>query len=85
MVFFAANEAFQKEYESRLGKERIILSVPSGVHSHKPPLTNIFTKLEITKEDSECLELFGRYLLPHWTTFGNQCLKLQNVKYFEHC
>lgn len=30
----------------------------------------------------QCLELFARYMLPHWTSVGDQVLTLQNKKLF---
>ena len=64
---------------------RIICSVPSAVQSHKPPLSDVLDKVFGVKAEKESrnLEVFGRYLLPHWTTVGNQCLKFQDLKYFE--
>ena len=85
LIFFASTETCKKKWETILGnsaEQRVIVSVPSGIHSHKPPLHQIFTELKVIQEDSHCLEIFGRYLIPNWTTFGNQSLKLQNIKYF---
>ncbi len=64
----------------------ILSSVPSGVQSHKPPLVLVLRKVfpEIWEsKDVKCLELFGRYLVPDWTTVGNECLKFQQLHYFE--
>ena len=86
MIYFATRESSKQKWESILAnnvKERVIVSVPSAIHSHKPPLDKIFRELNVIEENSNCLEIFGRYLIPHWTTFGNQCLKFQNIKYFE--
>eukprot|EP00096_Caligus_rogercresseyi_P006344 TRINITY_DN2270_c0_g1_i1.p1 TRINITY_DN2270_c0_g1~~TRINITY_DN2270_c0_g1_i1.p1 ORF type:complete len:192 (+),score=41.16 TRINITY_DN2270_c0_g1_i1:575-1150(+) len=60
---------------------RVILSVPSAVHSHKPPLIEVLKDLGLPWRNG--LEIFGRYLLPGWTTIGNQALKLQHIKYFK--
>ncbi|XP_055944921.1 N(6)-adenine-specific methyltransferase METTL4-like isoform X2 [Argiope bruennichi] len=62
-------------------QNKIILSIPSSIHSHKPPLVEILKPY--IPEDAKCLELFARYLLPNWTSLGNEVLKLQNVKLFE--
>ncbi|CAH1982166.1 unnamed protein product [Acanthoscelides obtectus] len=60
---------------------KIIVSVPSIMDSHKPPL------LEVLKpylpENAECLEIFARYLLPAWTSYGNEVLKLQHEYIYE--
>lgn len=34
-------------------------------------------------KDPKCLELFARCLTPHWTSWGNECLKFQHNEYFE--
>lgn len=68
----------------------VIYSVPSGIHSHKPPLHDVLTRLVKPQRDIEeekaqhgrrvieelaKLEVFGRSLLPGWRTIGLQpCL-----------
>ena len=65
-------------------KGKVLCSVPSAVQSHKPPLVNVIEDaFGISASDLRCLEVFGRYLLPGWTTVGNQCLMLQGEQYFE--
>ena len=59
----------------------VIVSVPSAIHSHKPPLDRILNSLGLNCNRK--LEIFGRYLLPDWTTFGNQALQLQHESYFD--
>ena len=64
----------------------MLCSVPSAVQSHKPPLVEVIEDafgIGLKATDSRCLEVFGRYLLPGWTTVGNQCLMLQGEHYFE--
>lgn len=61
---------------------RVIISVPSAIHSHKPPLDEILSDLGLLKNRGKRLELFARYLMPNWTSFGNQVLKLQERQYF---
>ncbi|XP_062986671.1 N(6)-adenine-specific methyltransferase METTL4 isoform X2 [Elgaria multicarinata webbii] len=63
-----------------LPNHKLIVSVPSTLHSHKPPLTEILK--EYTKSDVECLELFARNLQPGWTSWGNEVLKFQHMDYF---
>ena len=62
--------------------EWILASVPSGIHSHKPPLWPILRDMNLLGDKDECLEIFGRYLLPFTTTFGNQCLLFQSKNVF---
>ena len=62
---------------------KVICSVPSAVQSHKPPLSDfLLNAFGIKVANTRNLEIFGRYLLPHWTTVGNQCIKFQELKYF---
>ncbi|CAL1284802.1 unnamed protein product [Larinioides sclopetarius] len=64
-----------------IDQNKIILSIPSSIHSHKPPLIEILKPY--IPENANCLEIFARYLLPNWTSLGNEVLKLQNIKLFE--
>jgi len=55
----------------------VFFSVPSGVHSHKPPLSDVIQAVVDNQMDKpwemlDKLEVFGRYLLPGWLTVGNQ-------------
>uniref|UniRef100_A0A8D0DT03 Methyltransferase 4, N6-adenosine n=1 Tax=Salvator merianae TaxID=96440 RepID=A0A8D0DT03_SALMN len=63
-----------------LPDQKLIVSVPCILHSHKPPLAEVLK--EFAKPDVECLELFARNLQPGWTSWGNEVLKFQNVDYF---
>ncbi|XP_054263799.1 N(6)-adenine-specific methyltransferase METTL4 [Macrosteles quadrilineatus] len=57
-----------------------IVSVPSSIHSHKPPLVEVIKPF--LPAEPKCLELFARYLLPDWTSAGDQVLSLQNIKLY---
>ncbi|XP_023264079.1 methyltransferase-like protein 4 [Seriola lalandi dorsalis] len=59
---------------------RLIVSVPSALHSQKPSLSEVL-KLYVGAE-ATCLELFARSLQPGWTSWGNEVLKFQNSSYF---
>ncbi|KAM6350339.1 N(6)-adenine-specific methyltransferase METTL4 isoform 2-T2 [Podargus strigoides] len=61
-------------------EQKLIVSVPCSLHSHKPPLTAVLA--EFIKADVECLELFARNLQPGWTSWGNEVLKFQHIDYF---
>ena len=65
-----------------LSMSAFLFSVPSAIHSHKPPLDEILSDLGLLKNRGKRLELFARYLMPNWTSFGNQVLKLQERQYF---
>lgn len=60
---------------------RLMISVPSAVHSHKPPLTEIIK--EYLPDEPKCLEIFARYLLPGWTSWGLEILKFQHLSLYE--
>ena len=57
----------------------MMISVPSGIHSHKPPLNDLLKSVLKTRfpdwDKLQKLEIFGRNLQPGWRTIGNQpCL-----------
>ncbi|XP_027861488.1 methyltransferase-like protein 4 [Xiphophorus couchianus] len=60
--------------------KRLIVSVPSALHSQKPSLSEVL-KLYVGAE-AKCLELFARSLQPGWTSWGNEVLKFQHISYF---
>ncbi|CAB3228968.1 unnamed protein product [Arctia plantaginis] len=61
---------------------KMIVSVPSALHSHKPPLLDILSPF-VNTENSQTLELFARYLLPNTTSVGFEPLKWQHISLFE--
>uniref|UniRef100_UPI0037E847B3 N(6)-adenine-specific methyltransferase METTL4 n=1 Tax=Semicossyphus pulcher TaxID=241346 RepID=UPI0037E847B3 len=63
-----------------LEDQRLIVSVPSALHSQKPSLSEVL-KPYIGAE-AKCLELFARNLQPGWTSWGNEVLKFQHTSYF---
>ncbi|GAB0092412.1 N(6)-adenine-specific methyltransferase METTL4 [Sergentomyia squamirostris] len=64
----------------KIPKDIILVSTPSSIHSHKPPLSDIL-KLYLP-ENPKCLEIFARYLQPGFTSVGLEVLKLQHVSLF---
>lgn len=60
---------------------KLIVSIPSAVHSHKPPLTEIIK--EYLPNEPKCLEIFARYLLPGWTSWGLEILKFQHLSLYQ--
>lgn len=81
-IIFGSREERTDRYHQP-ENNKCIVSVPSAIHSHKPPLTEILK--EYLPSSPQCLELFARYLLPNWTSFGDQVLTLQNTKLFSQC
>lgn len=59
---------------------RLIVSVPSTLHSQKPCLSEVLKPY--IKPTANCLELFARNLHPGWTSWGNEVLKFQHASYF---
>lgn len=60
--------------------QRLIVSVPCALHSHKPPLAEVLK--DYIKPGGQCLELFARNLQPGWMSWGNEVLKFQHMDYF---
>ena len=56
------------------GGEVVIMSVPSAIQSHKPPLDELLAALtgNTNYQEKRKLEIFGRNLSPGWVTVGNQ-------------
>lgn len=63
--------------------DKIVVSIPSALHSHKPPLTEILKSH--LPENPKCLEIFARYLLPNWTSFGLEAIRFQHLSLYENC
>ncbi|KAM9712689.1 N(6)-adenine-specific methyltransferase METTL4 isoform 1-T1 [Menidia menidia] len=59
---------------------RLIVSVPSVLHSHKPSLSEVLRPY--VRAEARRLELFARNLQPGWTSWGNEVLKFQHTGYF---
>ncbi|KAL1770988.1 methyltransferase 4 isoform X1 [Sigmodon hispidus] len=60
--------------------QKLVVSVPCVLHSHKPPLAEVLK--DYIKPGGQCLELFARNLQPGWMSWGNEVLKFQHVDYF---
>lgn len=59
---------------------KVFLSVPSAIHSHKPPISEMMQGY--LPPEPRCLEIFARYLLPNWTSWGLEVVKLQHSSLF---
>ncbi|XP_022672990.1 methyltransferase-like protein 4 [Varroa jacobsoni] len=72
-------------YTEKLFKSngKIIVSVPSAIHSHKPNLECVLEQFDIHCKRLRCLELFARTLKSNWVCFGNEVIKLQCVEVFD--
>ncbi|XP_013187493.2 N(6)-adenine-specific methyltransferase METTL4 [Amyelois transitella] len=65
-----------------LPDSHLIVSVPSALHSHKPPLIDVLSPY-IKTASPRVLELFARYLLPNTTSVGYEPLKWQHISLYE--
>ncbi|XP_075903502.1 N(6)-adenine-specific methyltransferase METTL4 isoform X2 [Nelusetta ayraudi] len=65
---------------SQVEDQRVIVSVPSALHSQKPSLSDVLRPY--IGAEAKCLELFARNLQPGWTSWGNEVLKFQHTSYF---
>uniref|UniRef100_A0A4W5P6T2 Methyltransferase 4, N6-adenosine n=1 Tax=Hucho hucho TaxID=62062 RepID=A0A4W5P6T2_9TELE len=63
-------------YQLPMEEQRVIVSVPSALHSHKPSLSEVLRPY--VGADARCLELFARSLQPGWTSWGNEVIKFQH-------
>ncbi|XP_055715967.1 N(6)-adenine-specific methyltransferase METTL4 isoform X2 [Phlebotomus papatasi] len=61
----------------KIPRDVSVVSIPSSIHSHKPPLMDIFKPY--LPQNPKCLELFARYLNPGFTSVGLEVLKLQHM------
>ncbi|XP_055634862.1 N(6)-adenine-specific methyltransferase METTL4 [Toxorhynchites rutilus septentrionalis] len=77
-IFIATSENNSK---CELPYERFLYSVPSALHSNKPPLLDIFH--DLLPDHPKCLEIFARNVYPNFTSIGTEVLKLQNVRLFD--
>lgn len=84
-LFIACHKdaAAEKFDDLRRNGRRYLFSVPSAIHSHKPPIFEMFKNyLTPAAAEPKCLEIFARYLQPNFTSIGLEVLKLQNIKLF---
>ncbi|KAI9494899.1 MT-A70-domain-containing protein [Zychaea mexicana] len=61
-------------------RQHAIVSVPCRRHSRKPPLDTVLKAY--LPDNPKSLELFARCLTPGWTSWGNECLKFQHMRFF---
>ncbi|XP_055383623.1 N(6)-adenine-specific methyltransferase METTL4 [Condylostylus longicornis] len=81
-VLFVASP-MDSELNTLENNSNFLLSVPSAIHSHKPPLLELFKKWLPKDREPNCLELFARYLQPGFTSVGTEVLKLMNINLYD--
>ncbi|KAF2636974.1 MT-A70-domain-containing protein, partial [Massarina eburnea CBS 473.64] len=62
-------------------KKRVIAAVPD-IHSRKPCLKELLEPYMPDKQDYSVLEIFSRYLVSGWMSWGNEVLKFNNDQYW---
>lgn len=75
-----ADKSEGSSHSKSVEDHRLIVSVPSALHSQKPCLSEVLKPY--ISPTANCLELFARNLHPGWTSWGNEVLKFQNASYF---
>ncbi|XP_039948726.1 N(6)-adenine-specific methyltransferase METTL4 [Bactrocera tryoni] len=80
MLYIACHIESEPDYGTDLQNVSTILSVPSIIHSHKPPL--IPWLKDVLPENPKCLEIFARYLQPQFTSIGLEVLKLMDERLY---
>ncbi|XP_048041268.1 N(6)-adenine-specific methyltransferase METTL4 [Megalobrama amblycephala] len=74
------DHAVRSSAVDELPEQRLLISVPSVLHSHKPLLSAVLKPYISHKP--KCLELFARSLQCDWTSWGNEVIKFQHSSYF---
>ncbi|KAH8358841.1 hypothetical protein KR093_002790 [Drosophila rubida] len=85
LLYLACHVDSEASYASVLKSTDLLLSIPSIVHSHKPPLLDWLRphlQLDEDQKEPNCLELFARYLQPNFTSIGLEVLKLMDVRLY---
>ncbi|KAH8414024.1 hypothetical protein KR222_002603 [Zaprionus bogoriensis] len=85
LLYLACHADSDAAYAAELKRTELLLSVPSIVHSHKPPLLawlRQYLRLVTGQTEPNCLELFARYLQPQFTSIGLEVLKLMDERLY---
>ncbi|XP_059279184.1 methyltransferase-like protein 2 [Lycium ferocissimum] len=60
---------------------RVFISVPSD-YSRKPPIGELLLDYLPGSRPARCIELFAREMITGWTSWGNEPLHFQDLRYF---
>ncbi|XP_067633770.1 N(6)-adenine-specific methyltransferase METTL4 [Eurosta solidaginis] len=80
MLYIACHMESTQNFTDSLQQVKALVSVPSIVHSHKPPILPWLS--EMLPEQPNCLEIFARYLQPQFTSIGLEVLKLMDDRLY---
>ncbi|CAI6245331.1 unnamed protein product [Periconia digitata] len=82
LVGRAAPNAWTTMAPATIIKKRVIAAVPD-VHSRKPCLKTLLEEYMPDRNDYSALEIFSRYLVSGWMSWGNEVLKYNNDQYWK--
>ncbi|XP_030373533.1 methyltransferase-like protein 4 [Scaptodrosophila lebanonensis] len=85
MLYLACHKDSFDQHSASLKDVQLLLSVPSIIHSHKPPLfpwLRQHVQHVVGESTPTCLELFARYLQPQCTSIGLEVLKLMDTRLY---
>lgn len=82
MLFIACHKDRNTNELKDLQNIDFLTSVPSIIHSHKPPLVDWLSEFLDDPRNFKGLELFARYLQPHFTSIGLEVLKLMDNRLY---
>ncbi|PNS18329.1 hypothetical protein CAC42_6146 [Sphaceloma murrayae] len=74
----AGTEGNEAQGEVRDVKRRVIFAVPD-IHSRKPCLKQELQRVFALPDTHRGLEIFARYIVSGWTSWGNEVLKFNDV------
>ncbi|XP_037939781.1 N(6)-adenine-specific methyltransferase METTL4-like [Teleopsis dalmanni] len=80
MLFIARHQEADVDFATSIRQVEMLFSVPSIIHSHKPPLYAWLG--EYLQNEPKCLEIFARYLQPSFTSIGLEVLKLMDERLY---
>lgn len=62
-------------------KDQVVMTIP-GDYSRKPPVGDLLLEYVPGPRPARCIELFAREMMAEWTSWGNEPLHFQELRYF---
>ncbi|KNA12620.1 hypothetical protein SOVF_123990 [Spinacia oleracea] len=62
-------------------KDQVVMTIP-GDYSRKPPVGDLLLEYVPGPRPARCIELFAREMMAGWTSWGNEPLHFQDMRYF---
>ncbi|GBP12314.1 Methyltransferase-like protein 4 [Eumeta japonica] len=82
MIYIACSKENDILNFNGITKVDFLISIPSIIHSHKPPLTDWLKTFLPNNTNFKGLEIFARYLQPQFTSIGLEVLKLMDIRLY---